>query len=248
MHPLHSAAPCPAPDTNTDPYRETVRKPVEDLLRDLGPALQKGDELLPLPPPLERPTGIATVDRLLGGGLPQGRLSEITGPTSAGRTSLALGLLRCTTRSGERVAVVDPADAFDPVSANRAGVVLDRVLWARAPSSKKALRCTERLLQTEGFPVVLLDLVKHEEPITTAAWMRLARLAAGNQSALVLLSQQRLAGTHAAVTLDLKAAQARFAGTPALLDFFESRALVQRRRKASSEEIVPMRFAGSSLA
>ena len=46
--------------------------------------------------------------------------------------------------------------ANDPASADRAGVVLDRVLWTRAPSWKQALRCTERLLQTEGFPVVLI--------------------------------------------------------------------------------------------
>ena len=246
VHPLPAATPpCPAPDTN--PCRKALRKPIEDLLRDLGPALRKGDDLIALPS-LGRSTGVAAVDRLLGGGFPRGRLSEITGPASAGRTSLAFCLLRCTTRSGEFVAVVDPADAFDPASADRAGVVLDRVLWTRAPSWKQALRCTERLLQTEGFPVVLLDLVDHEEAIAAAAWIRLARLAAGNQSTLVLLSRQRLAGTHAAVTLGLQAARAHFVGNPALLDFLESTAFVLRHRQAPLEEPAPMRFAGPSLA
>ncbi|RIK98478.1 MAG: recombinase RecA, partial [Proteobacteria bacterium] len=78
-------------------------------------------------------TRIGAVDALLGGGFPRGRVSEITGPPSSGRTSLVLALLAAATRDGETTAVVDAADAFDPASARAAGVDLGRVLWARPP-------------------------------------------------------------------------------------------------------------------
>jgi hypothetical protein len=106
-----------------------------------------------------RPSGWSAVDVLIGGGFPIDRLSEITGPASSGRTSIALGLLARTTRGrGELAAVIDLADAFDPASAEAAGVDLERVLWARVGDWREALRSTERLLETEGIPVVILDL------------------------------------------------------------------------------------------
>ena len=102
-------------------------------------------------------TGIPALDQLLGGGFPRGRLSEVTGPLSSGRTSLALSLLAGATQRGEIVAAVDGADAFDPASAEDAGVLLDRVLWVRAPRGREALRSAERLLEAHGFALVLLD-------------------------------------------------------------------------------------------
>ena len=159
------------------------------LLADLGPGLRRGSALQPSsssasdpganprlalpvarsapapssvrirPDPTRRPSGWPAVDALIGGGFPVDRLSEITGPASSGRTSIALGLLARTTRGrAELAAVVDLADAFDPASAEAAGVELERVLWARVGDWREALRSTERLLETEGIPVVILDL------------------------------------------------------------------------------------------
>ena len=111
---------------------------VAKLLRDLGPQLHRGG--LPAAPPHPHlATGIPAIDRLLGGGFPGGRLSEIAGPLSSGRTSLALALLARTTRAGAIAAVVDAADAFDPASAEVAGANLERVLWVRAPRLREAL-------------------------------------------------------------------------------------------------------------
>src|SRR5262247_1728780 len=102
---------------------------VARLLRDLGPRLRCGGA------PVEArgclPTGLPEIDRLLGGGFPRGRLCEIAGPLSAGRTSLALSLLARSTSAEEVCALVDAADGFDPPSAEAAGVSLERVLWAR---------------------------------------------------------------------------------------------------------------------
>jgi hypothetical protein len=103
-------------------------------------------------------TGLADVDRLLGGGFPRGCLSEITGAPGSGRTSLALTLATAATRAGEVAAWIDAADALDPTSLEAAGVDLGRLLWVRAPGARDALRCTERLLEAGGFALVVLDL------------------------------------------------------------------------------------------
>jgi RecA/RadA recombinase len=119
--------------------------------------VQRGAE--PGEPLTRLPSGLADIDALLDGGFPCGRLSEIAGPPSSGRTSIALALLaRTTTEAGELAAVVDRADAFDPASAEAAGVDLERLLWAQVGEWKEALRCAERLIETEGIPLVVLDL------------------------------------------------------------------------------------------
>ena len=98
---------------------------VEALLHDLGSQVRLGGPGEEQPEPRDRlATGIPELDHLLGGGFPRGRLSEVTGPLSSGRTSLALSLLAGATQRGEIVAAVDGADAFDPASAEDAGVLL----------------------------------------------------------------------------------------------------------------------------
>jgi hypothetical protein len=76
-------------------------------------------------------TGIVEVDAYLEGGLPVGAISELTGPQSSGRTSLALAFLACRTAEGRACAWVDANDAFDPESAAAGGVLLPQLLWVR---------------------------------------------------------------------------------------------------------------------
>src|SRR5262245_2794247 len=129
--------------------------PLTRLLRDLGSEVRRGGS--PREARADLATGIPALDALLGGGLSRGRISELHGPLSSGRTSLALALLARATEVGEVVAVVDAADAFHPASARSAGVRLERVLWARPPGVSEAVRASERLLQAGGFAAVLLD-------------------------------------------------------------------------------------------
>jgi len=204
---------------------------LEALLTQLGPQLRRGDEAEEPPPP-SYPTGIAEIDQLLGGGFPGGRLHEITGPPSSGRTSLALALLARTTHTGQLTALVDPGDAFDPPSAKTSGVDLGRVLWARAGTWRKALHCTQRLLEAEGFPLVLLDLpLDTAGPVdSTTIWLQLSRLAAGTRTTLVVLSRRRCTGSHAEVTLEMQPTCTRFTGAPALLEELETQAVLVRHR------------------
>jgi hypothetical protein len=202
---------------------------LDALLRDLGPRRLRRGGLLPEPPG-ELATGVPEVDRLLGGGFPRGRLSELCGAVSSGRTSLALALLARTTREGRFCAVVDAADGFDPRAAETAGVALERVLWARAPGLRPALRAAERLLEAEGFALVLLDCAAPGLAAPDASWKRLARAASSSSAALLLLSLTRAAGSAAEVALEMRALQARFTGTPPLLECLEAEACVLRRR------------------
>lgn len=76
-------------------------------------------------------SGVAEVDATLGGGLPLGGITELTGPDSSGRTTLALATLAHLTQQGNTCAYIDVSDSFDPVSASAAGVNLRCLLWVR---------------------------------------------------------------------------------------------------------------------
>jgi recombination protein RecA len=216
------------------------RAAVEALLRDLGPRLRRGG--LVEPPPERLPTGIAAVDRILGGGFPRGRLSEVTGPASSGRTSLALALLAHATAGGEVCAVVDAADGFDPRAAQTAGVALERVLWARASDLRNALRATSRLLEAEGFGLVLLDLAAARLRPPAPLCARLARVAAGTHTALVALGLERAEGASAEIVLEMRAARAHFTGTPSLLEALEVEARLLRQRSAPASRCARVRL------
>ena len=197
---------------------------LEALLVDLGPQIQHGprlesrkglkglqqDGLLDRADGARRAsepsevcaTGLAALDAHLGGGFPRGRLSEICGPPSSGRTALALALLDTTLRQGGLTGWIDLADAFDPRSASASGLALERLLWVRPRSEKEALQSCDRLLRTQGFELIVFDCVKATReargggradppppPISDVSWLRLARLAAKTSTALVVLSQ-----------------------------------------------------------
>lgn len=183
-------------------------------------------------------TGHAAVDRLLGGGFPRGRLSEITGPLSSGRTSLAVALAAAATRAGEVVAWVDPSDALDPASLEAAGVVSERLLWVRPTRTGDALRCAERLLLARGFALVVLDLDRLDA--RAGAWLRLTRCASASATALVLLGREPALGPFAALAVDLRATRLRFAERPAWLEGLEARLSLPRRRPGFTEGFAPV--------
>jgi hypothetical protein len=217
---------------------------LEALLRDLSADVRAGGA--PELSALRLATGLPDVDRLLGGGFPRGRLAEIAGPLSSGRTSLALALLAETTRRGALASVIDAADAFDPRSADAAGIDLARVLWARPPGVADALRCTEHVLGAGGFALVIVDFAfaaARERPrIPPAAWPRLRRSAAGSETGLVLLSRERLAGASADLALELATARVHFAVRPSWLEGLESHVHLVRNRAGPVEHAARVCF------
>jgi hypothetical protein len=221
---------------------ERVPEPIRGRIR-LGGGSVEASSLARLP------TGLADVDRLLGGGFPRGRLSEITGPPSSGRTSLALALAAASTSAGEIAAWVDAADALDPASLEAAGVKPERVLWVRAPGALAALRSAERLLAAGGFALVVLDLGLEASRVGDAGvWMRLARGASASGTALALLGREQKTGSFAALVVDLRATRVHFAASPAWLEGLSSRVALVRHRLGAVEGFAPVCWTVTPLA
>jgi hypothetical protein len=110
------------------PSASALRSQIEHALERRFPAA-----LSPVPRTVRETasTGIAEVDQLLGGGLPVGAISEITGPVFSGRTSLSLAFVAARTQEDRVCAWIDAHDAFDAESAAANGVALRQLLWVR---------------------------------------------------------------------------------------------------------------------
>jgi hypothetical protein len=207
-------------------------------------------------------TGIAALDRTLGGGFPRGRLSELRGRGSAGITSLLHRLAACTTTAGELVAWIDAPDAFDPESAASSGIALDRLLWVRPRDALAAFAATEQILVLGGFALVVVDVDGQDPPrarrpapahVASAQrerrwtgaqqnkiWLRLARAATRSTSALVAFGRgPDGAGSAAAVRHELAPARVlwdRSGDAPALLDGLHAKVVVKRNRGLHGEQ------------
>jgi hypothetical protein len=96
------------------------------------------------------PIGIQELNSLTGG-LPRGCLTEICGPTSSGRTSVLLAALAMATRRQEVCVLVDASDAFDPGSADAAGVDFERLLWVRCGGAAFGSRTSAVSSQPSAF-------------------------------------------------------------------------------------------------
>jgi hypothetical protein len=225
------------------PSPSAQRQRLEALLRDLGARITRGGAPAPAAPYF--PTGLAEIDRALGGGFPRGRVCEVVGPACCGRTSLALALLARVTAQGECAALVDRPDVFDAASAAHAGVDLARVLWVRPPGLGEALRSVEHVLQAGGFPLVLLDLAGEGTAaprIPASVWPRLRKATAAAAAALVLLGRRRLAGTFADLALELDAAVPRFERGPDWLAGLDGRVRLVRSRAGPAHADVSVRW------
>jgi len=156
------------------------------------------------------PTGIASIDDALGGGMSRGHLSEIVGPRSSGRTTVLCRLLAAAAARGEAVALIDTCDRFDPASADGAGLDLSRVLWIRGTgAAARALKGMNLVLQAGRFGVVAFDLADVAAPelrqFPGTTWMRISRVIEGSQTVAVLVGAERIARSPGGVTIGLEA-------------------------------------------
>jgi len=162
-------------------------------------------------------TGLPALDAVLEGGLPRGRLTELAGARSTGRTGLACIIAGAATRAGETIAWIDPEDGLEPEAAADAGVLLAHTLWVRPRGERDALRATELLLGAGGFGLVVLDLGSVETSRREASWPRLAHAAERTGAALLIVATQRRAGTCAALGLELGSRHVHWSDGPGRL-------------------------------
>jgi recombination protein RecA len=106
------------------------------------------------------PTGALPLDVALGvGGLPRGRVTEIYGPESSGKTTLALHVIAEAQRLGGIAAFIDAEHALDPIYAKRLGVNTDELLISQPDTGEQALEITETLVRSNAVDVIVIDSV-----------------------------------------------------------------------------------------
>ena len=106
------------------------------------------------------PTGSIALDLALGiGGIPRGRVTEIYGPESSGKTTLALHIIAEAQKLGGVAAYVDAEHALDPLYASRLGVNLEELLISQPDTGDQALEIVDTLVLSSAFDVILVDSV-----------------------------------------------------------------------------------------
>ncbi len=106
------------------------------------------------------PTGSLALDYALGiGGYPKGRIIEIYGPESSGKTTLALQAIAQCQKAGGRCAFIDAENAIDPLYAKKLGVDIDELILSQPDSGEQALEITEVLIRSGAIDLVVIDSV-----------------------------------------------------------------------------------------
>lgn len=105
------------------------------------------------------PTGSISLDLALGGGLPKGRIIEIYGPESSGKTTLALHAIAEVQKTGGTAAFVDAEHALDPAYAKKLGVKVENLLVSQPDNGEQALEITETLVRSNAVDIIVVDSV-----------------------------------------------------------------------------------------
>ena len=106
------------------------------------------------------PTGALSLDMALGiGGLPRGKIIEIYGPESSGKTTLALHVVAEAQKEGGEAAFIDAEHALDPVYAKKLGVDIDNLIVSQPDTGEQALEITESLVRSGALDVIVVDSV-----------------------------------------------------------------------------------------
>ena len=106
------------------------------------------------------PTGALSLDIALGiGGVPRGRIIEIYGPESSGKTTLALHIVAEAQKTGGEAAFIDAEHALDPIYAKKLGVDIDNLIVSQPDTGEQALEITESLIRSGALDVIVVDSV-----------------------------------------------------------------------------------------
>ena len=106
------------------------------------------------------PTGALTLDVALGiGGIPKGRIIEIFGPESSGKTTLALHAIAESQKAGGTAAFIDAEHALDPIYAKKLGVDIDNLIVSQPDTGEQALEITEALVRSGAIDIIVVDSV-----------------------------------------------------------------------------------------
>jgi recombination protein RecA len=105
------------------------------------------------------PTGALSLDLALGGGIPKGRVVEVYGPESSGKTTLTLHAIAEVQKAGGTAAFIDAEHALDPAYAKRIGVDVDNLLLSQPDNGEQALEIVETLVRSNAVDLIVVDSV-----------------------------------------------------------------------------------------
>ena len=146
---------------NVDPRRqEALRNALKQVEKSFGKgsAMRLGDK--PVQDVEVIPTGSLALDMALGiGGLPRGRIVEIYGPESSGKTTLALHVVANAQKNGGVAAFIDAEHALDPVYARNLGVDTDSLIVSQPDNGEQALEIADMLIRSGALDVIVVDSV-----------------------------------------------------------------------------------------
>ena len=149
----------------TSDVQEEKLKALEHALADLDKQFGKGSVMKLGADAVNRdiaviPTGCLTLDAALGvGGIPRGRIVEIYGPESSGKTTVALHIVAEAQKAGGIAAFVDAEHALDPLYAKRLGVNIEELYVSQPDTGEQALEIAEALVRSGALDVVVIDSV-----------------------------------------------------------------------------------------
>jgi recombination protein RecA len=140
------------------------------------------------------PTGSLSLDIALGiGGYPKGRIIEIYGPESSGKTTLALHAIASSQKLGGYVAFIDAEHALDPLYARNLGIDIDNLLLSQPDSGEQALQIAEALIKSSAIDVIVVDSVAALVPESELN-ANMGDVSVGNQARLMSQAMRKLSG------------------------------------------------------
>src|SRR3984893_7564883 len=145
----------------TDDKTKMLENAISQIEKDYGKGaimrLGSRDVLVPVS---VIPTGALSIDAALGvGGVPRGRVIEIYGPESGGKTTLTLHIIAEAQKMGGQAAFIDAEHALDPIYARKLGVDVDNLLVSQPDNGEQALEIAETLIRSNGVDIIVVDSV-----------------------------------------------------------------------------------------
>jgi recombination protein RecA len=145
----------------TDDKTKMLENAISQIEKDYGKGaimrLGSRDVLVPVS---VIPTGALSIDAALGvGGVPRGRVIEIYGPESGGKTTLTLHIIAEAQKMGGQAAFIDAEHALDPIYARKLGVDVDNLLVSQPDNGEQALEIAQKLIQSGAVDVIVVDSV-----------------------------------------------------------------------------------------
>jgi recombination protein RecA len=139
------------------------------------------------------PTGALTLDLALGGGYPKGRVVEVYGPESSGKTTLTLHAIAEVQKRGGVAAFVDAEHALDPVYAASVGVDIENLLVSQPDTGEMALEIVDQLVRSAAVDIVVVDSVAALTPRAEIEG-EMGDLAVGSQARLMSQAMRKITG------------------------------------------------------